>query len=238
MSLVGELEHLFEQVRPRLDAVFDRWQRLEPALEKFASADELIAYCRTQDRTLYAEKNEALAALCRLATPTAYPGGSDAEAGVLLIYLFSGAFRNIAKEIGPCPLSLDELDAEMLCGFWEAAARVRTNSRAASTRLYHGARIRAWQAVAQARQRAATMADVDCATLPPPAPSPNPPAILSQALREGVIDQIQCELIAATQIDKEPTAPLARSLGITRAAATMQRTRAMRRLAAWLTATS
>ena len=238
MSLVGELEHCLEQVRPRLDAVFVRWPRLEPTLEKFASADELIAYCRTQDRALYAEKNEALAALCRLATTAAYPADSDAEAGVLLVYLFSGAFRNIAKEIGPCLLNLDELDAEMLCGFWEAAARVRTNSRAASTRLYHGARIRAWKAVAQARQRACSTADVDCAAIPSSAPSPNPPAILSQALKEGVIDQIQCELIAATQIDKEPTAPLARSLGLTRAAATMQRTRAMRRLAAWLTVTS
>ena len=238
MSLVRELEHLFEQVRPRLDTVFVRWQRLEPTLEKFASADVLIAYCRTQDRALYAEKNDALAALCRLATPTAYPGGSDAEAGVLLVFLFSGAFRNIAKEIGTCLLSLDELDAEMLCGFWEAAARVRTNSRAASTRLYHGARIRAWKAVAQARQRACSTADLDCSAFPSSAPSPNPPAILSQALQEGVIDQIQCELIAATQIDREPTAPVARGLGITRAAATMKRTRAMRRLATWLAATS
>ncbi len=238
MSLVGELEPLFQQVRPRLDAVFVRWQRLEPTLEKFASADELIAYCRTQDRALYAEKNDALAALCRLATPAAYPRTDDAEAGVLLIYLFSGAFRNIAKEIGPCLLSLDELDAEMLCGFWEAAARVRTNSRAASTRLYHGARLRAWEAVAQARQRACSTVDLDCADVLSPAASANPPGILSQALQEGVINQIQCELIAATQINKEPTVPVARSLGLTRAAATMQRTRAMRRLAAWLTATS
>lgn len=238
MSVVGELERSFEQLRPRLDTAFGRWRRLEPALGKFATVEEFVAFCRDQNPALYSDKNDAIASLCRLATTSSRPQSRGAEAGVVLIYLFSGALRNIAKEIGSCLLSLDELDSEMLAGFWEEAARVRTSSRGASTRLYHAARRRAWEAVAAARQHASSTAELNPAILVPSVPSSNPSLILERALQEGVISEIQAELIGATRIERAPTTAVATSLGLTRQAATMQRTRAARRLAAWLSGSS
>lgn len=160
----------------------------------------------------------------------------DAEAGVLLVYLFIGAFRNIAKEIGPCLLSLDELDSEMVSGFWEEATRVRTSHQAASTRLYHAARRSAWEAVSKARHRACTTLELDAATAVAGSSSSNPSQVLERAVRQGVISPIQCELIAATRVEGAPATRVAPSLGLTRAAASMQLTRGERRLAAWLTA--
>jgi hypothetical protein len=235
MSLIGELEPSFDRLSPRIQAGFARWQLREPILAEFASVEDLIAFCRNRDRTLYSAKNEAIAALCRLATSVDSPGG-DAEAGVLLVYLFIGAFRNIGREIGPSLLSLDELDSEMLSGFWEEATRVRTSHRAASTRLYHAARRSAWEAVRKARNQASTTVEMDAATAVPGSISSNPSQVLERAVREGVISAIQCELIGAIRVDGTPTTRVAQSVGLTRAAASMQLTRGERRLAAWLTA--
>ena len=235
MSLIGELELSFERLRPRMQAAFGRWQLREPTLAQFASVDDLIAFCRNPDRTLYPAKNEAIAALCRLANLQKSPCG-NAEAGVLLVYLFIGAFRNISREIGPCLLSLDELDSEMLSGFWEEATRVRTSHKAASTRLYHAARRSAWEAVRKARHLASTTLELGAATAVAGSIGSNPSQVLERAVRQGVISPIQCELIDAIRVEGAPTTRVAHSLGLTRAAASMQLTRGERRLAAWLTA--
>ncbi|MEX2551535.1 MAG: hypothetical protein WD627_00840 [Actinomycetota bacterium] len=237
MAIVHAIEKSFAYLRnsASLERAFERWQWTEASLGHLSNVEALIALCRNPNVSLGQRKNEALASLCALAT------GSDgiielveADAGLLLIWLYAGAMRNIAKEIGESPLTLEELDSEMLAGFWDEASNAGRNSSGLSNRLYHAARRSAWKAVTDASRFASRQTDLDFEMPGEINPSNNPSCLLERAKSEGVLSQVQVELIGATRLDGMPLAKIADELGLTREAATMQRTRAHRRLAVWL----
>jgi len=75
-------------------------------------------------------------------------------------------------------------------------------------------------------------ADVDCHRLVAGYARTNPSLALEWAKQAGVVSEVQADLIGATRIDGKPVAEVAQELGLSREAATMQRTRAQRGLAA------
>lgn len=207
---------------------------MEDRLDGFLDVEELIAFVRSRDQTEYDMKNDVLAALCRVATSQGREGYE--QAGILVIWLFSGAMRNISREIGKSPLNLDELDSEMVAGFWEEVSAGCRRSRGFSSRLYHAARRRAWKAVIAARKQEAGATEADLESMPDLGASGNPSAVLEAAESEGILSDAQAELIEATRIEGQSVASVACGMGLSREAAGMRRKRAEDRLASWLLA--
>jgi hypothetical protein len=236
MAIVHAIEKSFASLRSSasLERAFERWQRTQTSLGRLSNVEALIALCRNSNLSLCQRKNEALAGLCALATGSDGAVEREADAGLLLVWLYAGAMRNIAKEIGKSPLTLEELDSEMLAGFLDEASNAGRNSSGLSNRLYHAARRSAWKAVTDARRFASRRADLDSEMHGEISPSNNPSCLLERAKSEGVLSEVQVELIGATRLDGMPLAKIADELGLTREAATMQRTRAHKRLAVWL----
>lgn len=236
MGTLAAIEKSFEGLRSSssLDRSLALWQSREPCLRNVATVEELIAFCRNPRPEVAAGKNEVLAALCRIATSATPDGRRDEAAGLLVLWLFAGAMRNLAKQIGASHLTLEELDSEMLAAFWQEASSGCLTSRSFSSRLYRAARSRAYRAVCEARADASRRADLDIEPTTEAGAPTNPCLALERAKRAGVVSDLQAELIGATRIEGRPLTQVAEELGTSRQAATMQRTRAVRRLATWL----
>jgi hypothetical protein len=220
------------QASDALDEALRRWRTRHEELRGFDHPDDLISFVREPDRDRYDSKDRVLAALC------AEGAHGDDDAALLTVWLmFPGLLllrRRLASRGG---LDRDDLDAELLAGFWESAARVRSETRYVAKRLLDGARRRALAAI---RREEAWIGRIerlqgDIGESASVADAGESLDVLSEAVAAGVISQVEVELFRASRT----AIPEVRSrLGISESAARSRRLRARRRLLAWLAASA
>lgn len=212
----------------QMEKAFQGWKRRHAVLCEYSSVEDLIHLFRSPEKDLMHEKNDVMAALCEEV------GEGDETAGILLVWIFIGAFRRIVGKIGRSPLNQDELESEMFTAFWEAAKTNGSNAEKLTLRLFDTIRGAARKALKQARREASRTAEFD---LEPAGPSPfvdNPALVVERARGEGIISEEEAEIIIATRLEGIPVQEFGSMQGLTREAAGMRRMRAEEKLTTWL----
>ena len=216
------------QASGALDEALRRWRTRHEELRCFDHSDDLITFVRELNKDRREFKDRVLAALC------AEGVRGDDDAALLLVWLMIPGLlllrRRLAARGG---LDGDDLDAELLAGVWESAARVRSETRYVAKRLLDSARRRALTAI---RHEEAWIGRIehlqgDIGESAEGADAGEPLEVLSEALAAGVISRVEVELFRASRV----AIPELRSrLGISESAARSRRLRAKRRLLDWL----
>ncbi|MGH8997380.1 MAG: hypothetical protein ACRDYB_15345 [Acidimicrobiales bacterium] len=132
-----------------------------------------------------------------------------------------------------CPEKAEDLEAETLAAFLAAVARCDPGRARLAARLCWLARIGATRLLAR------ELAEVgrpgtEPVSAAPPRPWRHPDFVLDHAVRAGVINVHEAELIGATRIDDASIEDMARDLGIGYWAAVKRRERAEHKFVAWL----
>jgi hypothetical protein len=210
-----------------LDETLRNWQAKHHALRTFVDAAALIGLLRNADAPPRPEKDAVLAAICAEATQ------GDGTASTLLLWLMIPGLLRVRQRLAGGALDRDDLDAELVAGLWEATSAIQAGTTGVAARLVNRARRRALFAVRRATDWAgrADAMSIDAVDERADVGSIGPSALLSEAVRAGVIRATDVELICAT---RESIGRVSDKLGVTLAAAQMRRHRARRRLIDWL----
>lgn len=207
-----------------------RWRTRHEELRSFDHPDELITLARAANDEHRESKDLALAALC------VEGARGDGDAAVLLVWLMLPSLllvrRRLATRSG---LDADELDAELLAGLWEAAARVRPGAPYVAKRLVDGARHRAFAAIRREEDWMGRIAPLQGEIGESQTVAADAGDLLSAAVAVGVISDVDADLFRASRA----AIPRLRSrLGISGTAVRSRRLRAKRRLLDWLAVSS
>ncbi|MEX2555563.1 MAG: hypothetical protein WEB06_08025 [Actinomycetota bacterium] len=229
MEMFGVIERAFEMERAsgRLTKAVEGWSR-NGALGDARTLEDLIQRCRGPVAGSRDQKDSIHVTLCRKACHEP----RDEMAGVVLCWLFLPGLSALLRAFSArSNVDQEDLFAELLTGFWEAAARVKPHSRYVARYLLLGARRRARRALRQA-ERAAS-AEVSHAVDASATTSIEELSDVSfaRALGEGLIDRRQVELLLAT---RSTIGEVAARYELSLAAAQQARHRARQRLAHWL----
>lgn len=152
-----------------------------------------------------------------------------ALAGMLL----PGLRRTSAPVMRGCPKRRPDLEAEMLAGLLEAAAKApATGERVAASLVW--AAVRRGHRLLRAELAHSAHTTPAPHSCPPPRPWGHPDLVLDQAAREGVISFEDAELIGATRLGGVPLRTFARQMDEPYGTVKKRRWRAETRVAAWL----
>jgi hypothetical protein len=166
----------------------------------------------------------------------AQQGGPAWLVGVVGVAL--PGLRRIAARVAAGSGELrEDLDSEVLAGFCTALTQADPDGDRLLNRLY-------WAAERAGRRRRAqetTAAerggrDLPSSTAPRP-PSGHPDLVLAAAVRDGVLTQLQAELIGQTRLDRRPLREVAAEFGLTYEQLRRRRRTGERNLVAALTTT-
>ncbi|MGH2767662.1 MAG: hypothetical protein ACRDIF_01720 [Actinomycetota bacterium] len=245
MGVLSEIEEGFADLRgsPRLERRFESWKKDHACLAVFASVEELIAFVRGQAGE-YRDRDEIVFALCREAQAEAKTTDRGRRvASDVLFWLFLPALWRVFEEATrPGLADPEEIEAEILLGFWEAATEERSSSEKLSGRLVNAARHRAWKAVRRAVREAGPQGALDEEPAedfqPHTVEWSEPWVLVCWARAEGHLDETEAELIFWTRLQGEPLKMIGKLLGLSDTAARSCRNRAERRLAGWLARSS
>lgn len=233
MGLLADVENVFNQARcsPLLERAFERWQEETSTFRRFAHIEDLISFCRTPDEN-YVKKNPIFSLLCTKARK------GDTQARLLLLWLFLPGLWAVRDRLAEHEfLDSDELEAELVAGFWRAAARIRRGSRRVTGQLLNAARngalSAAVRAVSHEKHRFNLRADLEFHNWNKPLPVVLPEPT-EEAEAAGIITNFQARLIESTRLDGVSLAEFASWLGTTRNALNLQRWRAEAQLLQWL----
>lgn len=223
-------ERRFDQLRStgRLQSAFTRWRERQEFLMTFSDSESLISTFRSRQDESRLLKHLGLLAICFEARE------GDEDAFLLLVGLYLPTFRRLRREIGPCLLEEEDLEAEMIAGFWEALSDARSLARNSAAALFHGPQHRAWKAVAQAGQKRKWTDEMEDGSCQESADGRDAIRLVEEAVEAGVLEGSEAALILATRLGKEPVAELAEASGERRDSLSRRRKRAERRLAEWL----
>lgn len=209
------------------------WQTRHEALRSFDHPDDLISFARGSDKERHEVKDPVLTALCVEGV------SGDEDAAVLLVWLMLPGLLLVRRRLGARDgLGGDDIDAELLAGLWESAARVRPGAPYVAKRLLDGARRRAFTAVRREENWTGRIEPLGGEVGESPgvaADAGEVSDILSEAVAAGVISRVDAELFRASRA----AMPLLRSrLGISEGGVRSRRLRAKRRLLDWLATSS
>lgn len=213
-----------------LDQALATWKTTSPAFSAFVDVGQIVELLTNTGSQLKHEKDLALRALCEIARE------GDEEASLLLIWLFAGVFLRTRLEIGSCRLSEEELEAEMLAGFWDEIARAQGPEENVATRLFYAIQNRAWKAVRWANRGGLPIDDPDEEVIVSARTFdlPDPIELVERALGQGAISQKEADLILSTRVHGRSLELLANAAGVSPRAVAMRRRRAERKFMSWL----
>ena len=231
MEIFHAIEKSFKDRRASgyLDQAFWLWRQRREELADLNGLDDLIRVCRAPEPASAPEKDRMLTALCAEACGPV----KDEMAGLLLCWLFLPGLWNAVRDFrGRDESDREDLAADLLAGFWQAARRVTPATTPVAHHLLRGARREAVRSVTRAQAHAC-----ECELLEVVDSIPTTSSVgalddtLLRAIRAGLFPASSIDILLAT---RETIAEVAQSHGLTIATAQQQRHRIRRRLAAWL----
>jgi hypothetical protein len=238
--LLADIERRFdsEQQASRLGRRFQEWRSEHPPFEPFESIDDLLGFFR--DRSIpYAPKDEIAGILCALS-----PG--DELANLLLLKLYVPGLIAKRRALFGRGLSRDELDATLVAGFLDRAAKTRLGTEMLSGRLLGAARERVEREIVKRigpQRDHEVPAAVDEVFAEARVPTDIEEEVVSKAaavdlirraLNEGVIGKGQAAALWAADVEDLTVREVAARVGIGEGAAKVRMHRARRRLEQWL----
>jgi hypothetical protein len=231
MDLLARLEEEITALRGSgaLAAAFRTWKEQVEGLRSFRDAENLIAFLRDSKAGPRGRKDAALAALCVEAS-----SGDQRAAPLLLWLLLPGLLRVRSGLDARDALGAQDLDAELVTGVWEAATKVRPETREVAARLVNHARWHALAAIRQAIDWARRFEPLGAEVADIPEPKVEPGELLdflTEAVREGVISSTEVQLVLAS---RQTIREVGARLGITLCGAQNRRGRARKRFLTWV----
>jgi len=250
MGVLADIEERFEDLKgsSKLEEGFREWASRRQALTQFDGPEEMIAFLRDKKGT-YDDRNNVIWAIClearREATNKRRSETRRRESRIasdLLVGLFVPALWRIFDEAKwPELLDTREVEAEILLGFWEAA-RTLKNSRRLSGALINAGRHRVLTALRAAKKRQQLELpfdekqilgdEQDLVSLR--AEWSDPWVVVCWAQFNGVVDEIEAELIFWTRLQDRELKKVASVFDLSYEAARYRRSQAERRLRDWL----
>lgn len=231
MDLFAAIEAELTQRRDSraLPEAFTRWRSRQEGLQHFSDVEDFIAACRAGDGGSRRATDAALGSLCAEAQ------AGDESAAILLVWLIlPGLLRVRAGLRLGRALAPEDLDAELVAGVWEAAARLDQSDRGVARRLVNAARWRVLAAMREAIDWTDSAQEIGTEPVDGSGPgswTPEPGDILAGAVREGVLSPEDAEFVIAT---RQTIRQLGERLGLSLRGAQSRRHRARGRLRAWV----
>jgi hypothetical protein len=230
MDLLAKLEAAVtdRQASGALDDSLRHWRTRHEELRSFDHPADLITFVREPDKGRHEFKDRVLAVLC------AEGLRGDNDAALLLVWLMFPGLLLLRRRLGARDgLEGDDLDAELVAGVWESAARVGSETRYVAKRLLDSARRRALRAIRHEEDWIGRIERLkgDIGEWAEVADAGETLDVLSEAVAAGVISPVEVELFRAS---RAATPELRSRLGISESAARSRRLRAKRRLLDWL----
>lgn len=230
MNIIDDIRSAFEGLRggPILTRAFEGWQARYKVLCDFHDLEEIIALLQDPGGDQQA-KDQVLSALCTESR------SGDERARITLSWLFLPGFLRIHQSLGALKvLDPDDLWAEILAGFWEAASSLKNSSRVAG-QLINAARWRATKAIKQTAEYESHREPLSKAfDIAAPGPEPIADDPLEDAISQGVLTELEAELIRLTRLDGYTLDEVASRRNASRHSLRLRRHRAEARLASWL----
>lgn len=229
MRFMAGYHRRFEALKEsgRLDSALVRWKARHTELSAFADSEAFVRDFKPREQQSETSQRMVLQAVASEAVR------GDEEAFLLLVGLYLNTFRQLRREIGHCLLDEQELEAEMLAGFWEVIHGLGVSRTPAAT-LFFGPRRRVWKAIASAGESRLWTDESEIEAALAPAPDLEAIHLLEEAVENGVLSSEEFALIVASRVSGEPVSELARHLGARRETISMRRRRAELRFAKWL----
>jgi hypothetical protein len=223
----------------RLACCFDQWAPIHDDLAVFGELEELIQ--RVRERSSFdIAVDQALRALCIQAATGAPGGNADDDATCLLLVLLLDPLLRRSRDRDVAGLlEVEDAQAELVAGVWEAIVSVSPNSSDISRLLINAGRRRMRGAAKREldhRLRRLPLSD-EASPIRQPTAADCPEEVIALARGDGVLNPLEAELIAGTRLEEAEPSDLARPLGLSDRAAFLRRDRAEARLLAWLAGT-
>jgi len=237
--MFADIERRFEaeQLSSRLGRRFQEWRSGHPPFERFEGLDDMLKFFR--DRSIpYPPKDEIAGVLCALAV-------DDELAELLLLKLYVPGLIARRRGLFGYGLTQDELDAVLVAGFRDRAAKTELGTEMLSGRLLAAARDRARREIEKradllASELPTAEAGVfeDAGEVTDVAEEEESKAaaadLIRRALTEGVIGKEQAEILWATSVEDLPVRQAAARFGINDGAARVRLHRARAKLKPWI----
>lgn len=240
MGVLREMEARYRRLRgsPAMDSAFSEWKQRRVELARFEGPDDLIAFMRGAMGS-YQERDQLAWALCLEAFASNHQQTRGQEAAfTLLVGIFLPALWGAGERVlASANVEVDELQASLLDGFIEEAARERRDATRMSGDLVNGARHRAWE---MARQSFTPSSDLEEAWHLVYEDDPidpiwkDPWVLLCYARMKGVVTEDEAELIFWTRLNEEPLSKVALLLGMSPGQAYKARSRAQAQVETWV----
>lgn len=235
MRLLAAIEAAFQAQRSSsgLLSAFQQWKTSHPSLARFEDIEELVSWYREAELEDRAVSTPVLTALCKQART------GDQEAALLLLWLLLPLTWWASGDPDYAVLDSDDIDAELVAGLWEAAVTIAQPDRQAGAKevvseLIDSGRRRALAASQQSGQWELQREELTESTPASPDCPANAAQFVERAREQGVITQIEADLIVSTRLERRPVVEAGKSHGLSREAARSRRDRAELRLLAWM----
>jgi len=239
-------ERLFANIERRFEAElrasglgrrYQEWRSEHPPLAPFEGLDDLLGFFRDQSIP-YRPKDEIAGILCALSL-------DDEFAELLLLKLYVPGLIARRRRLFGYGMRRDELDAALVAGFRDRAAKTHLGTEMLSGRLLAAARDRARREIAErgkllAAEPPTAEAGVfeDAGEVTDVAEEVGSKAaaadLIRKALTEGVIRKEQAEILWATSVEDLSVKQAAARFGINEEAARVRLFRARAGLRPWL----
>lgn len=156
----------------------------------------------------------------------------------LLFWIFLPALWKVVEQAERATdFDPDDLQAEVLDGFWEAAIKNRASSKKLSGRLVNAARHQVWRAIRKQAREAHASLDTIEEEEEPDRPDPewaDPWLLVCYAQLRGEINETEAEILFWTRFQDEPVGKVAEALGLSYWATHSQLRRTQEKLVHWL----
>jgi DNA-directed RNA polymerase specialized sigma24 family protein len=239
MGVLTVLEQKFEEGRgsPRTEKAWEALRNKHACLTRFDNPDELKQFCR--DRNVgYDQQDPVIHALCLKASEEAQSGAEDRIGTDLLFWVFAPGLWRVAQASGKASgLTPDEVETEVVEGFWEEAIKERPSSVGVAGALVNAARHRVWSLARSRSKEIPVGLEVYEEGPEPELPDPewsDPWQLICYAQLKGVISQLDAELLFWTKLQDEPIYRVAELLGLSYETGRSRVKRARAVLAQWL----
>lgn len=149
MAALKTLEEGFKQSweSSRFEKAWESLKSRQARLARFETAEDLRDFCQDAEVD-YSEQDRIVMALCREAKAERDSRDEARFATGLLFWLFAPALWRVVEQAEMAAvLSPDEIQAEVVEGFWEKAVRERPSCEGISGALVNAAKHQVWRAI-------------------------------------------------------------------------------------------
>lgn len=233
--MLAAIEAAFQAQRSSsvLLSAFQQWRTSHPSLARFEDIEELVSWYRKAELEDRGVGTPVLTALCKQART------GDQEAALLLLWLLLPLTWWASGDPDYAVLDSDDIDAELVAGLWEAAVTIAQPDAQAGTKevvseLIDSGRQRALAAAQQSGQLDLQRQELTESTPASSGSTANAAHFVERAQGQGVITEIEADLIVSTRLERRPVVEAGASHGLSREAARSRRDRAELRLLAWM----